>query len=230
MPMKPSKFLWAGIAATVLVLAVGGYALSRRKTSEPPKQPDVAAKQEDTRALVERVSQHLTVNANETPLVATVTDVNAAREQSPVFYKKAQNGDRLLVWSDKAVLYSVERDEIESVLVFQTAAPPSAAALAVEHATVEIRNGSGVIGLTAPLADKLRLQGLTVSKVTTARVKQVYPITLVMNAGSRVLPASAQILAEYGSAVSVSTVPGEAPISADFLIILGKNDIAKYQK
>jgi uncharacterized membrane protein (DUF2068 family) len=233
---KPSTFAWIAVVA-VSALVIGGFALSRWKADEPSsqtnaasKQKDVASKQEEVGALVERISRHLPVNVKETPLVAIVTDVNVAKEQSPVFYKKAQNGDRLIVWSDKAVLYSPERDEIESVLVFQTAPPPSAAALASEHATVEIRNGSGVTGITAQLADTLRSQGLNVSKVTTTRVKQVYPITLVTNAGTRVLPASAQILAEYGSAVASSTVPGEAPVSADFLIILGKNDIVKYQK
>lgn len=202
----------------------------RWRGDESSKKINTAAKQEDVRALVARVGTHLPVNENETPLVAIVTDVDAAKEQSPVFYKLAQNGDRLLVWSDKAILYSPSLDEVESVLVFQATPPPSAAALAAEQATVEIRNGSGVAGLSAPLAEKLRTQGLNVIKTTTTRVKEVYPKTLVMNAGSRTLPASAQILAEYGLAVSSSTVPGEAPIAADFLIILGQNDITKYQQ
>lgn len=228
-PPKTTKGQWVLMVVVVLLLALAGYAVWQRNANRSAKEVNSISKQEDVSTLVGKIARHLTVNDKETPLVAIVTDVKAAKEQSPVFYAKAQNGDRLAVWSDKAVLYSPERDEVESVLVFQTTSTASTAALAAERATVEIRNGSGVVGLSGPLAEKLRALGLNVIKTTTTRVKQVYPTTLVMKTGSRVLPASAQVLASYGSAVASTTVPGEAPVSADFLIILGKNDVATYQ-
>ena len=226
---KRSPLSWVLVAGTILILGAGGYVLFQRRTERSTKQAGTPIKQqEEIRALVERVGKHLPVNEKETPLIAIVTDVNAAKQQSPVFYKKATNGDRLIVWSDKAVLYSPERDEVESVLMFQAAT--SSPALVAEHATVEVRNGSGVVGLTAPLAEKLRSQGLTVSKVTTTRVKEIYAKTLVTNISSRPLPLSAKILGQFGMAVASTTVSAEAPVAADFLIILGKNDITKYQK
>ncbi len=188
-----------------------------------------AAKQEDIAGLVTRIRAHVPVNVNETPLVAIVTDVDSAKQQSPAFYKKAENGDRLIVWSDQAILYSPSRDEVESVLTFQAGALPIPSVVSAEKATVEIRNGSGSEGNTSLLAEKLRSQGLTISTITTTKIR-VYPTTLVMNTGSRVLKASSQVLAGYGTAIASSTASGEAPSASDFLIILGKNDSSTYKK
>lgn len=236
LPAKPPSRAVVVILVILLALIAAGsaYAWSSRYAKKAVKKSVAATTtaQINIPALVEQISKHVPVNRAETPLVAIVTDVNAAKAQSPAFYKKAENGDQLAVWSDQAILYSPKKDEIESVLVFQASTTSGSASdtLAAEHATVEIRNGSGVTGLTAPLAEMLRAQGLTVTKVTTTRVKQTYAFTLVTNESARNLPKSAQILAKYGSAVASSTLANEAPVAADFLIILGKNDVAKYQK
>lgn len=228
--LKNPKILLMGAGVlVVIIIGAAGYPFIIQKFGDKVLRK-VVEQQQDVSSLVGRVGSHVPVNMNETPLIAIVTDVNAAKQQSPVFYKKAENGDRLLVWSDQAILYSPTKDEVESVLTFQAPPAPSVATVAAEKATVEIRNGSGITDNTAGLVEKLRTQGLTVKKITTTTVRQAYPSSLVMNTGSRMLPASAQILSGYGTAVASSTIIGEAPAAADFLIILGQNDATTYKK
>lgn len=230
MPVAPSRLAGVALVVVLVLLVIGAYFFFSKKQPSVSTTGTQIANQEEIQSLVQKVGKHLPVNEQEIPLVAIVTDVSAAKQQSPAFYQKAQNGDRLLVWQDKAVLYSPTLDEVESVLVFQTIQPPTPQALAAEKATIEVRNGTGVTGIANALSDRLKAQGFTVTKVSNAKAKDPYPVTLISNMGTRVLPASAQVLAGYGSAVASSTMSGEGPVTADFLIILGKNDIEKYQK
>ncbi len=77
----------------------------------------------DLETLLERVSRLIIVPRGETPTVATVDDANAMRLQDPSFYRDAENGDRVLVWSDKAVLYSMSHDALLAVLPIAGPAP-----------------------------------------------------------------------------------------------------------
>lgn len=65
---------------------------------------------EKIQELLNQVRRHIIVPAN-ADVVATIDDAAglAARQ---AFYKDAQNGDRLLIFGDKAVIYSPSRDII----------------------------------------------------------------------------------------------------------------------
>lgn len=76
--------------------------------------PEEAVKQE-AENLKNRVSQLVEVPAGQEPTIATVQDVS--KLQSQVFFKNAQNGDKVLIYTEakKAILYRPSTDKIIGV-------------------------------------------------------------------------------------------------------------------
>jgi len=74
-------------------------------------------KQEQT--VAERVAAKLFIPQSEQPTVATISDVEELRFANPNFYFYAQDGDKLLVYSDMAVIYRAEEDIIINVVPVQ---------------------------------------------------------------------------------------------------------------
>jgi hypothetical protein len=77
------------------------------------KSPQSSAS--EIRILVDRVGRIVALPQNETPTVATITDVEKLKEQP--FFANAQNGDKILIYSQarKAYLYRPEENKIIEV-------------------------------------------------------------------------------------------------------------------
>lgn len=75
----------------------------------------VFSKDEDPQALVEAVARHMVVPGDEEPTIATVSDLNALKDQA--FFRNAQVGDKVLIYmkSQRAILYSPSLDRILEV-------------------------------------------------------------------------------------------------------------------
>ena len=80
-------------------------------TSEEGKQE---VNQREIEAIVEKVSKHIILPENETPTVATIEDIDALVQQQS-FFVGAQNGDKVLIYSNKAIVYNPERDVLVNV-------------------------------------------------------------------------------------------------------------------
>jgi len=83
----------------------------------------------DAKAVVKRLEKHMQVPLEE-PLVATITDADKLKKDEP-FYKNAVNGDKVVIWRDKAVIYRMTDDRLVDFGVVvrtptQGAATPSA--------------------------------------------------------------------------------------------------------
>ncbi len=177
--------------------------------------------------LIEKVSRHIVVSASENPTVATVQSPDLLRQQNPVFYKDVETGDRLIVWSDRAVLYSTKRDLILAAIVTPTqpAGGPTAQQAGTNAAPLpadfsfEVRNGTGKPGSAKWLGDRLTEAKFTVKAVGDAA--KTYPTTQVIFLTDRAKKIDPQqLLPLTGGAVG--TLPsGEKASSADVLIILG---------
>jgi hypothetical protein len=178
--------------------------------------------------VVDRVSELIPVPADEQPIVRTISDVGVLRESNP-FYKDAENGDKVLFWSDKAVIYSLSKDKIVSIA---TANPPPTPVLSaadqatstqitLENVTIEVRNGSGVNGAAAKLKKLLVSEGLSVSLIGDAKTKQESTIVVDQTLGKAPVALSKAAKLSVGT---ISPLPAGEPVSkADLLIIIGKN-------
>lgn len=76
--------------------------------------PTLAAEQE-TKDLVNQISKHFDLPADEIPTVAVISDTSKLQNQA--FFAKAKNGDKILVYANakKAILYDPAADKILDV-------------------------------------------------------------------------------------------------------------------
>lgn len=222
------------IAILILVLLSAAFLKLRNKDAAPniPGAKDEAVAR-DVGSLIQKVARHIVIKDGETPSVATVQDADALRSQNPIFYKDAQNGDRVLVWSDKVVLYSVDRDILLAVLPISIPVPPpsaptatsttsgdQAATTTVETATIEVRNGSGTTGRGRTLATQLKNEGYTVLPATDANRKD-YEKTVMYIASDKPLSQTLNALVKLLNAEVVTSLPDEKNLKGDIVIVVG---------
>lgn len=224
---RPSP-LTMGLVIIILIAAIGlgvkGLLTKKSWSSSGTAAPSSAAlPAADVQALVQKVAAHIIVKTGETPTIATVQDPDVLRAQSPVFYKDAQVGDRLLIWSDKAVLYSTSMDKILAVLPINMTAGASATSTpATADATVlEVRNGSGIAGLGKTAATALKADGFAhILTPTDATSKTVYPHSVII--ASPKATASAISLLQQSTGAQVTTLAAdEKALKGDLLYIIG---------
>ena len=96
-----------------------------------------------------------------------------------------------------------------------------AAAPNAEHATIEVRNGSGITGLGGKLSELLKSAGLTVLKPTDAKAPTVYPKTLVIVTGKGSYPNTVQNIVSATGAIVSELPAAEGSVKADILVIIG---------
>ncbi len=127
---KSLLFIVSGVALTVaLFILYVSFDVRRRNTETVSVEkvvPMVNQEREDIIIgdvtgddptivdVVKSVSKHMVLpNGNVT--VATVTNVENLRAIDPVFYERAQMGDKLLLYDDRAILYNPALDRILDV-------------------------------------------------------------------------------------------------------------------
>ncbi len=112
------KMTWKRLLVVVVVLALiagGGYYAHKydqaRKDVKRLSNPQEAARAE-TSQLIATVGRLVELPANETPTLATVSDASKLKSQS--FFANAQNGDRVLIYtqSKRAILYRPSTNKI----------------------------------------------------------------------------------------------------------------------
>ncbi|HZQ29709.1 MAG TPA: hypothetical protein VFA93_01355 [Patescibacteria group bacterium] len=110
-----STVLFALIAATMLT--AGSFSLylnDEKQLAQIKKNPQFLAQQE-AKDIVSKVGALVALPTDEQPTIATVTDVSKLKGQA--FFAKAQNGDKVLIYTKalKAYLYSVTLNKILEV-------------------------------------------------------------------------------------------------------------------
>lgn len=195
--------------------------------------------EEDLQKLVERVGQLIEINRSEQPTIATVKDAELLKSSQPDFYKEAEVGDRLLVWSDKAVLYSTSKDKLISVMlisnqdgVMQTQVtdpsnPATSTQETVSDSTVEsekavitVLNGTQTAGLAGKMRTKLTDTGLTVAGIGDAQTKG-YAKTIIVVLADKPMPATLDALRKATGAEVSQEKPDDANLKGDFVVIVG---------
>lgn len=231
-PSKMNPF--AAAVMVIVLLAAGGLlvknTLAKQKVASNDKvntaSPEASA-ESDVQQVVNRVAKHIKIKSGEVPTVATVQDADVLRQNNPAFYQYAKNGDRLLIWSDKAVLYSSSEDILLAVMPVTVSQAPTGEKSAEaqgqkESASVEIRNASGVAGLGKTLATKLKSLGMDVLAPGDAKSKTDYTKSVIFVKPGVSIPNTVKVLQEQTGAAIVETLPAdEAALKGDVLVILG---------
>lgn len=227
------------IIFVVLLLAAlpSYYFFNKYQKAQSLLQNPTAKSAAEAKALVETVGKLIELPVNESPTVATVSDKTKLENQA--FFAKAENGDKVLIYSDakKAILYRPSINKIIEVAPINLGSNPNPLAtpapLASQQPTptpsvtpqpkvlrVAIYNGTKVTGLAGNAATKLTTKLNNIEVVKKGDAVNDYQITLVID-----LTGSNTQLSQFTAVVggkSQTTVPsGEVKPDADILIILG---------
>lgn len=234
--------LLAIVILTALALMINQKIKARQNIAKPAasvtasqdEQAEQPLDKSGISALIARVGSLIVINANEEPTIATVQDADALRKSNPVFYKDARNGDRLLVWSDKAILYSPQMDKLLAVMpilggqtdVFGSATSTSANASSTvstvesEKATVEVRNGTRTAGLAKSMANLLKAEGLRMGIVGDMYQKDG-KVTVIYKLTDKDMPATLAAIKKVTKAEAVQVPAGNFGFKGDFVVVVG---------
>ncbi|MFZ6015374.1 MAG: LytR C-terminal domain-containing protein [Patescibacteria group bacterium] len=239
-------FLLAVIAIVLIAAAVLMFTNGLKKKEPAPDQTQIKEEQmkdvlnaNDISQLIKRISELIEIKKDEEPTVATVQDADLLRSGNPEFYKNAENGDRLLVWSDKAVLYSVSKDKLLSVMQLQnqemattTAQNQPATEVSedlatqyqMEAAKIDIKNGTRTAGIAGKMKSFLESKNITVNSVGDANLKD-YEKTIIIKNTEENMPATEALLKQITGADISEAPAGESSISGDYTVIAGNDFI-----
>jgi LytR cell envelope-related transcriptional attenuator len=161
--------------------------------------------------IIAKVGKHIVLSGEETPVVARLEDAaNLKAEQA--FFKYAENGDFLLIYSDRGIVYSPDKDIL--VNVGPTQSPQ------IQGSSVEVRNGSLTSGAAQELGQQINEQpAYTVIGFGNA-ANFDYEKTVLVNLGE----GDVTDLEETFGVTAVMEMPeGEAQPQAEIVVIIGNN-------
>lgn len=81
-------------------------------------QGNSSQNREAAKKVIDQVQKHMLISTEVEPTVATIVNVEELRKKNP-FYNKAENGDHLVVTTDRAILYDPDNDIILDVVPVQ---------------------------------------------------------------------------------------------------------------
>lgn len=164
---------------------------------------------------------------NETPTIATVTEVEKLRINQP-FFNSAKNGDKIIVYTKKAILYDPVAKKIIDVTAINPGSPSAQTQSSSPTPNVSykftILNGTPTSGLGLKyenILKKLIPNAVVVDKDFAK--KNSYPKTILVDISKKYSDEASQISQTLN--VPLESLPGDEtkPTNTDFLIILGSD-------
>lgn len=202
------------ILSLILWLAFGYYSASK-ELKEVKKEH---SQEQEIQELLSKVKKHLLINDTEIPIVATIQDIDKLKNEQS-FYADAQNGQKVLIFSEKAVIYDEKNDILINVgpVIRQENINEDKKVDASSPLNIEIRNGSKVIGVAQDLSLKFDQEKYHVLAVEQAKNRE-YVGNLIVNISQKNIDE----INNYVSGEITTKLPeGEKETNADILIILG---------
>ena len=239
--MKTTYKLILGLVLVALVGAGGWWAFSSQSGDDLANLSANAGEKltdAQVQAVISRVGKFMVVPSEEKPSVVVLRNVaELAAQQS--FYRDAKDGDILIVYSARAIVYDAKANKLVSVSPIQqnTATPvptavasgsaqltptPTGTPPAPEKVTIEVRNGTNTAGLAGKMASELK-KNVWVTSTKTGDAKGSYTTTVLVDISKGKKPGAIAALEAYLGAKAVTELPkGEVSSTADILIIIGK--------
>ena len=118
-PPKSLTFIFRVVfIVVVFILGAFSYRLAEEKGYIQAVTPQVQGVSEsvdmvDTAA---KISRLLLINTEEKPSVATIVDVEKLKASGTTFYENAKAGDKLVIYSDKAIIFREEDNLIINIV------------------------------------------------------------------------------------------------------------------
>lgn len=232
---KKITFLKSSIAFLAFAVLIGACVWLFVNYNNAQKQVDYLSgltvediNQKETDELLKKVGKLILLPEDEQMTISTIQDIDKLSEEQQ-FFERAQNGDKVIIYSDRAIVYSPERNilvnvgpvyaqendsqgENEDLGINQINTTPKK-----EVTTLEIRNGSEIAELATELNDELSDKNYKVIKINNASRKNYNGDVLINLSGKDIN----KLEKELGMQAINSLPEGEAQSAADAVIILG---------
>jgi LytR cell envelope-related transcriptional attenuator len=242
------KFLFA-LLMLGIVGAGGWYAWQSQSSDDLTRLSAAAGTKvtdDQVQRLIERVSRFMVLPSGENPSVVILRDVASLAEQQS-FYRGAKDGDILIVYSSRAIIYDAKENKLVNVgpIVRNDATPPPSPTsstsegmaspspslpagqaggtpVAPENVKVDVRNGTGTAGLAGATASDLKKNSwITIGSVGDAQGS--FKATVIVDLSKGKNPGALAELERILGVKAVTEMPkGEATSTADILVIVGK--------
>ncbi len=179
---------------------------------------------QEIQQVITKVGEHYVLPKGE-PKVITITGVETLKKDQP-FFEQAKDGDILLVYGEKVILYDARVDKIIDIAQIRTDASSSASLsqVSAKKVNVVVLNGTQITGLTKRIDTILAaIEQIQIVSRDNAK-KRDYTRTLVIDLkGTN--PELRQRLVRTLPASSVPLPEGEnhPDSTVDFVIILGED-------
>jgi hypothetical protein len=222
----------------VCVVALGGWWAFHAGSDDTLANISAGVKLTDAQVqtIIDRIGKFMVVPTDEKPSVVVLRDVQSLQAQQP-FYDGAKDGDILIIYSNRAIIYDPAANKLVSVSPIQQASPSpvasgsaqfspspsvSATPLAPEKVSIEVRNGTIVAGIAGKTASDLK-KNTWVTSTKTGDAKGTYTATVLVDLSGGKKPGAIAALEKIFSVTAVAAIPkGESTSTADILVILGK--------
>jgi hypothetical protein len=149
------------------------------------------------------------------PMMAVVNDAEALKKDQPGFFAKAKDGDRVIVYSDLAILYDAKANKIMHI------GPVDFGQQALGTVPFALYNGSGSDEVFAAFEQKLTTTFKNATVKSKDKASKIYDKTLVIDLKGD--NKEIQTIADALGA-TVATMPSEEviPQGSAVLVIVGK--------
>ena len=205
------------------------YQKSQNLLNNPSASADALGK-----AVIAAVGKLIELPTDEQPTIATVSDKTKLSNEP--FFTKAQNGDKVLVYSQnkEVILFRPSLNKIISVGTVnlaptiataqpspvQVSSTPTASPVA-QAFSVAIYNGTSTSGLATSAESKITTSLTQASVILKKDAKNNYAKTIVIDVSGKQSQTVSQIAKLLGAQVVTVIPDGEAKSTTDVLVILG---------
>ncbi len=225
--------------ALVIVVGVGGWWAFSSQSGSGLANLSAGTKLSDAQVqeVIGLIGKFMVVPSDEKPSVVVLKDV-ASLEAQQSFYHGAKDGDILILYSTRAIIYDaaanklvamgpVQRNDVPASTAsgsaeFSPSPSASASPVAPEKVTVDVRNGTTTAGLAGSTASTLKKNSwVTISAVGDAKGSFTSTVLVDLSKGKK--PGAIAELERILKVTAVTGIPkGESTSTADVLIIVGK--------
>ena len=191
------------------------------------KNPNLMSQQE-VKEITNKIGEFLELPTDEQPTLATVTDQEKLKDQ--LFFKKAQNGDKILIYTNakKAILYRPKTNKIIEVAPLILGESTEKETSSEEQSktsspiTVAIYNGTSTSGLANDVEKKILSVPNTKVVDKSNAAKNNYKRTTVVDLTGTNDAIVSQIASALGAEKTKDLPDGETKPEAMILVIAGK--------
>jgi hypothetical protein len=234
-----SKVIIIAIVIVVLAIASSFYFYTKYQSVSKNSSKSSSA---EVQELINRVGKLIILPKNETPSVATVSD--RAKLEDQAFFANAQNGDKVLIYSQakKAILYRPSTNMIIDVApvnlgantatnpISSTTTPAASAsssptptvAVKSKSLTLLILNGTKTAGIATSAKTKISGKITDISTISTGDSVGNYAKTVIIDSSGN-KTVDDQLVSLVGGTVSKTMPDGEKAAKQDIVIILGED-------